>query len=655
METRVDGETGRSRKGLGRALTRRILSMSLRTRLIAAFVILIVTSASATIGIGNVVFGRKVLELATSKVEVGLTLTELYLKSSMERLEALAAMAGQSRVAERLPEGLCQTPLAGEEFLDFALAADEEGGSLFHFREAESASPGRGRQVCREVAFPGGAAALGPDLEELARRARDSGQTSSGLVRLDAPAMERLALPIAGGEGLAMVAAAPLDPGRVLLLAAVLNGHAELVSEPVRLLWPGHEAGFAASLFLRDRRMVTTFGESMLGTQADPAVAARVLGEGKKYFGTARVVDRTFYTAYMPLTDFRGERVGIFGIGAEEEVYNDVRNRTITLFSSLIAGGMLFGFLMTYLFSALLIRPVVALSEGMNRVARGELDYKVRLHSSDELGQLAQAFNLMVKAVRERDIRLREMTEERLSQVEKQVSVGRLAAGVAHEINNPLTSILTLSMLLLKHCAEDHPDREDLEVIVTEATRCRDIVRNLLDFARERPSEKRIIDLNSVIRDTVTLTSRYEAMDGLTTELLLSEEKLLVNVDPKQLQQVFMNLIVNAAEASRKSGAVRIRSDEDSSGAFVVVRVSDAGKGIPKAHINRVFEPFFTTKGARKGTGLGLSVSLGIVRKHNGTIEIESEEGRGTTVTVMLPRAPLPGDGAAAPEGGARP
>jgi signal transduction histidine kinase len=222
--------------------------------------------------------------------------------------------------------------------------------------------------------------------------------------------------------------------------------------------------------------------------------------------------------------------------------------------------------------------------------------------------------------------------------VEKQSSIGRLAAGVAHEINNPLTAILTLTSLWLRKMPLEDPRREDLEMVVSETARCRDIVRSLLDFARELPMDRSLVDINSVVRGTVALARNCDPFAGVSLESRIGAVPMTVNADPKLLQQVLLNLLLNAAEAVEPGGWVRVETDEDSSGGFVQVKIIDNGKGIPKEHINRVFEPFFTTKGTGKGTGLGLSVSAGIVHKHDGTIEIESEEGAGTTVTVLLPR-----------------
>jgi two-component system NtrC family sensor kinase len=606
--------------------------LSLRGRLIAAFVALIVSSATCTIFIGSLVFGQKVVELATSKMEVGLKVAETSLDAHLTRLRLLATVE-----AERLREGGSPRVSGGlpaaETVLDVALLLSEGGGTGAR-RDAGADE----RTFPVDIARPGGAA-----LAELAAYVRVQGKAVSSVLALDRATAELLGY-ASPADGLFLAAGAPVPGGDgVVILFALLNGHPELFATPIDALWPGHRDWYAATVFLGDKRVATTMGPEWLESRADPLVTRRVLDEGRLFLGSAAVVRIPYYTAYMPLRDYRGRAIGMLGVGVREEVYTDMQGQTVTLFSGLIALGMIFGFAMTYVVSAWLIKPVRELAQGMNRVAEGDLALKVRIHSTDELGRLANAFNLMVKAIKERDMRLREQAEERLSLVEKQVSIGRLAAGVAHEINNPLTSILSLSMLLQKGLPADDPRHEDLDVIVAETTRCREIVKNLLDFARERPSAKTMVDLNQVIRETLVLTRKYEGMDKVTVETHLSAEPQWVNADPKQLQQVFTNLVTNAAEAMETRGTITLSTDEDSSGGFVVAEVRDTGKGMPKEVVSRAFEPFFTTKGARKGTGLGLSVTLGIVRKHDGTIDIDSTEGVGTLVRVTLPRASGPG------------
>ena len=609
------------RKGKRGGLLTWFRRFSLRTRLIAAFVLLIVSSALATIVIADMVLGSKVVELAMSNMEVGLKMAEQNLSDRLQRMKLLARME-----AERWQDGPPDrsgrpVALRSGELLDFIAASSPQGVTVIR---------GEGNiEICAAEFY---SSELGMLISEADRR----GEVLAGFLEVSGETLKHAGYRDPPQKGVLLAAAAPLPNGGTLLLGTLANGRNELVTAPVEAM--KYRERHAASLFLGGARIATTLGDHAIGSLAEDLVVKKVLKEGEFFFGSTIDLGKTYCAAYRPIKDYRGKIIGMLGVGTEKQVYTDLSNQTLTLFSGLIALGMMFGFAMTYMFSAWLIRPVSELAKGMDRVARDDLNYKVRIGSADELGRLAKAFNLMVKNIKERDIRLREMTAERLSQVEKQVSIGRLAAGVAHEINNPLTSVLSLSMLMLKQLPGDDSNREDLQIIVEETTRCREIVRNLLDFARERPAETMVIDLGQVIRETLVLTSKYDKMDQIQTFLRLSDEPLFVNGDPKQLQQVFTNIITNAAEATGNQGKIIISVDEDSSGGFVVTRVQDNGKGIPPDHLNRVFQPFFTTKGPGKGTGLGLSVSLGIIRRHGGTVEIDSQEKNGTTVTVLLPR-----------------
>ncbi len=606
-----------------------------------AFLILVVVSALAAVIIGDLVLGQKVVELASSKAEVGLKLTDLYLKEHLKRLELIGRSLHSVEAGSSQCEVLSQAVADGMVVADFSVDVKPEAIDL----QRVSASPAwpeqdvpDGNSECTAVSLP----MEGWRKSELARfstQALASGGNLSGVVAVGHETLTFLGYNSGFGDGLLLLAASGSDvPGSLHIVGTLLNGREQLATVPLSLLWPGPSRRWAATYFLKDRRIATSIGEEGIGTRVDPRVLREVMEKGNVFVGEAEVTNRTFHAAYMPLRDYRGDIVGMLGIGAEKDIYSDIRNRTIALFATIITAGMLIGIFMTFFFSRWLMKPIGELAEGMNRVARGDRDYKVRLHTEDELGQLARAFNLMVKGIKERDIALRDGATERLSHVEKQVSIGRLAAGVAHEINNPLTSVLTLSSLLLKHTNDEDSHREDLEIIVEETTRCRDIVRNLLDFARERPARKQVVDVNDILRDTLMLTSKYEVMKQVRSEVRLADQLLWVNCDAKQLQQVFTNIIANAGEASGPNGKVMVVSDEDSSGSFTQVRIMDTGPGIEPENMDRIFEPFFTTKGPGKGTGLGLSISLGIVQKHSGTIEIDSKVGRGTTVSVFIPR-----------------
>ena len=221
--------------------------------------------------------------------------------------------------------------------------------------------------------------------------------------------------------------------------------------------------------------------------------------------------------------------------------------------------------------------------------------------------------------------------------------MGRLAAGVAHEINNPLTGVLTYSSLLLKRAPNDSELRSDLEVVVRETKRCREIVKGLLDFARQSPPHRQPTDLNEVVRRAVAIVTNQLALDRVSLSLDLAQDLPQLAADGNQLQQVVVNLLVNAADAIEHGGTIRIATRRASAQEAIEVVVEDSGRGIAGEHLPHIFEPFFSTKGTR-GTGLGLAVTWGIVEGHGGTIDVASRVGEGSRFTVRLPLA-APGEG----------
>ena len=227
--------------------------------------------------------------------------------------------------------------------------------------------------------------------------------------------------------------------------------------------------------------------------------------------------------------------------------------------------------------------------------------------------------------------------QARLIQSEKMSSLGRMAASVAHEINNPLGAIVVYSHLLLEAAPEGAPGRANLEKIVRQATRCQNIVRGLLDFARSGPGVRQAADLNAIIRSAYELQQAQGALRDIEAELDLSPTPLEVICDPSQLQQAITNLLVNAAEAISGPGRIAIRSWHDRARQMAAASLTDTGCGISPENLARLFEPFFTTKQEGHGTGLGLAIAYGIVERHHGTIEVDSRQGEGTTFTVWLP------------------
>jgi two-component system NtrC family sensor kinase len=225
--------------------------------------------------------------------------------------------------------------------------------------------------------------------------------------------------------------------------------------------------------------------------------------------------------------------------------------------------------------------------------------------------------------------------QEELVESEKHAAVGKLAAGVAHELNNPLTGILTFSEELLEDSPKDSPLREDLEIIVRETFRCRQIVRDLLDFSRQARPNPQILPVEPVVKKAVQLVNKQAAFHDIDF-VMQFEDGLHVQADFNQLQQVILNLVINARDAMDGKGVLKVRSRSFPERRRVVVDVEDEGCGIPPGQIDKIFEPFFSTKGQR-GNGLGLAAVRSIVEQHKGEISVQSKEGAGSTFSILLP------------------
>ena len=306
-------------------------------------------------------------------------------------------------------------------------------------------------------------------------------------------------------------------------------------------------------------------------------------------------------------------------------------------------------------------RPVQELRAGTQRLAAGDLSYRLPVRSADELGELASSFNKMAGELAdaranltawartletrvEEKTRALERAHEHALQMEKMASVGRLAAVVAHEINNPLSGILTYTKLLKKWLGQNELDaarreevRSSLELMECESRRCGEIVRNLLTFARAAPMNLEWSNLNAVVERAVKLLHHQLDLAGVQLQTGLAEKLPPVRCDASQIEQVLLALMMNATDAMPRGGILWLRSKKLPDAAEVRLEVQDDGVGIPADVLSHIFEPFFTTKENKRSVGLGLAVSHGIVQRHGGRIEVESEPGRGTKFTVILP------------------
>jgi two-component system NtrC family sensor kinase len=325
--------------------------------------------------------------------------------------------------------------------------------------------------------------------------------------------------------------------------------------------------------------------------------------------------------------------------------------------------------------------PTRQLRRGTERLAQGDLSVEIDLKRNDELGLLAESFNRMARSLREADAQLRDWSrtlEDRvqqktreleglnaqLLQVEKAASLGRMAATVAHELNNPLSGILTHAKLTARRITTlvpDSPDRQRLldalELIGAESMRCGNIVRNLLTYSRQGRAELRVAALHEVIDRALHLVAHHIELRGIVAERDFTLGDDGVECDPEQIEQAMVALLVNAVEAMSDGGRLVVRTAADSEGPEQVrISVTDTGVGIAPDVLPRIFDPFFSTKDETKGVGLGLAVVYGIVRRHEGRIDVASRPGHGTTFIITLPRRQpeQPPSEAAAPEGRAR-
>jgi two-component system NtrC family sensor kinase len=298
-------------------------------------------------------------------------------------------------------------------------------------------------------------------------------------------------------------------------------------------------------------------------------------------------------------------------------------------------------------------KPISDLVYHTQMVADGKLDTTIEAISSDELGELAISFNRMTTSLNKAHNELAEWNrtlEERVAQrtlenqqmqaqlarSEKLSSLGQMAAGIAHEINNPMTGILLYANLIAEN--KDFPLtlKDDVDIIIRETERCAAIVKQLLDFSRGTKPEHHWSSLNEIIEKALSLLEQQLLLRNVIIERNFDNNIPEVFVDPWQLEQVFINIVLNAGQAIKDAGSIRISTRITPDKRFALTEVADTGCGISKETLDRIFDPFFTTK-EDGGTGLGLSVSYGIIKNHGGDINVTSEVGKGATMSVKLP------------------
>lgn len=313
---------------------------------------------------------------------------------------------------------------------------------------------------------------------------------------------------------------------------------------------------------------------------------------------------------------------------------------------------LMIGVLVTILTHFLVDVPVQRLVRHSALVSQGDLESRVPVTSRDELGELSEAFNHMTdnlgradkelkgwadsleQKVEERSQEIMRM-EEQLRRSEKLASLGTLSAGVAHEINNPLTGILLFASIMKNDKKLDPSLLPDVERVITETQRCAGIVKDLLEFSRESLPVKEVVALDAIVEEVVTFFHKQPDFSSIVIRRKYDNDLPRIEVDPNQIRQVLMNLVINAGHAMPSGGVLEVSTYRSADGKNICASIKDSGAGISEENISRIFDPFFTTKS--DGTGLGLAISYGIIENNGGKIEVKSKVGQGATFIVKLP------------------
>jgi two-component system, NtrC family, sensor kinase len=651
--------------------------LSLAAKLISSYLVILGVGGLAITVVGSYIVSSTIMSEAERTVKHDVAIARAIYQQEIRVLARTLEVAAAGITIPELMEAGDTVRLLdylhevrGQNRMDFLTLADAEGRALFR----TSASPLR-HDEATEVQVVSVA---------LRERRHVAGTEVLGPARLEAenPVLrERARIPLGRdasreeGElthGLVLTAAAPVrDPqGRsvgVLYAGRLLNHDPGIVDEVWRELYleesQHHGVTGTVTIFLGDVRVATNVrmpgGARALGTRVSEEVRQAVVERGEPWHGRTYVLDARYITAYEPIRDVAGGVVGMLYVGLPEASYVATRNGVILSFLGIATVGFLLVIGVTYLGIQRMTRPLGQMVEATRSIAAGDFDHEVHVdqRSESEIARLAGSFNMMLQSLREMrgdleewgrtlEEKVRERTDElitmqtRVAQSERLASIGMLAAGVAHEVNNPLGAILALTALTLEELPPDHPDRENLEEVVRQTERCRDIVKHLLEFSRQSDVTVDELDLNQVAEKTLALLRRQSLFFNIEVVMDLEPGLPPVLGDPSQLQQVFMNILMNAVEAMREKGRLTVAT-RLGRGDAVEISFRDTGCGIPPEHVDRIFDPFFTTGKDGQGTGLGLSIAYGIIAKHHGSISVHSEVGVGTTFTIRLPRGDL--------------
>lgn len=644
---------------------KQLLKLDLQNRLIAGFLIAVCLTGFISTIIGVWTINKSTIDEVQNRVRQDINTAKLIYSDTLERIvsqiqfsaeSADLSEAVQDKNMEKLKSlrGLIRhvqviQSSEGRPFLDILSVVEADGKVLFRAGNPEISGDDMLWdpliRKCIETRLPLSSTELVPiekillENPALAERANIEIIKTPKSIELEE---KRLV------EGMVMRAVYPiLDKNRRLLgvlTGGILLSRERVIVDKIRETiyhdekYKGREIG-VATIFQGGVRIATNVmtreNQRAIGTTLSKEVYNRVIDEGKDWVGRAFVVNDWYITTYTPLYNINREVIGILYTGILEAKYRDMMWKMIWINLGITMLGMILAFVISLRMGNTIISRIRILKKAAEAIATGNLNYRLSPDTVSGFGILDEAFNNMTKSLKDRDERLQKLHEQ-LIRSEKLTALGEMAAGVAHEINNPLGGILLYGNLVLEDLPEKGAARENMEKIVNQTNRCKTIVQGLLDFARTPTGEMHPLQINDIIRAAFNLVKDQSIFHGIEVETNFAENLPEVNGDPSRLEEVFLNLLINAADAMKENGGkLKIAT------LFVVDRVrvtiSDTGKGIDREHLPHIFEPFFTTKEPGQGTGLGLSIAYGVIKRHKGFIDAESAPGKGTTFIVSLP------------------
>jgi len=650
-------------------------AVSLRAKITATFTLIVVGGTVASTLIGSRIITDALLNQARTRGLQGLEAARTVYSDQLAAVKAELVRASSSDALE----GPIQT--GSRDVLADALARAREsaGLSFLGYVDArrQQAVRGAGGAIGSEVtgalsdpireALTGQVVTSTEALDREALSAENPAMAAESLVGLAARTDRVGGIPPELTAGLVLFAAVPVKVGGVTVGAlyggTLLNNRTDIVDRVELLLYGGEkyrdrQLG-TISILLGDvwisTNVIRAPGMRATGTTLSPDIARPVLSNGQKWSGRASVLNDWYVASCEPIRSHSGKVVGALYVAILEAPFIAARTQVMQTFLVVCLVGLLIVFTLTYLLTRTMIHPLEEMVAATKRIAAGDLDVSVNVASRDEVGELAVSFNNMLASLKTMNSELqewahtleekvRERTAElvsvqaRMVQSEKLASIGRLAAGVAHGINNPLGGILSLTMLAIEDMPPEHPLRADMDTIVKQTLRCRDIVKGLLDFSRQSETQAAMTDVAPVIDSTLALLERQPIFQNIRVVRSLQPNLPSVLIDPGQLQEIIVNIVLNGVDAMEEHGGLTVEAAEDAAAGEIVIRITDTGKGISPEVMPFLFEPFFTTKKVGRGTGLGLAIVHGVVTRAGGRVDATSAPGA-TTFTIRLPKA----------------